>query len=434
MKHLSLTFFFIGLLISINLKAQQNHFIYLQTDNKQPFYLKLNKQVYSSSLSGYLIVPKLKTGVYSLLIGFPKNEWPEQNIHCAVEDKDYGYLLKIFEDKRWGLFNLQSMNILMADEISKKLEPEAEYKSDAFSNMLSTVVNDPTIKQIDPVNTPVKQVGVKNSQVKSVEPAVAVVEKKVEPTIDLVDTIVTKNLAKDNVKDTVVYSATNKVLTNPVIILNESEPVIYLSTISRKKVSKTKKGIELVYVETTNGIQDTILLFISGDKLITETNSNKTVIESAINVNRDTVVNTGIFSSDKKESKFLAIDLPNNASVVLPEKPDSLMLKASKPIAIINSDCKILASNEDFLRLRKKMAGENNADNMIAFARKTFKLKCFTTDQIKNLSVLFLKEMDKYNFFDVAYPFVQDAQNFASLQTQLSDSYYIDRFKVMIRH
>ena len=430
MKHLSLTIIFIGLLISINLKAQQNHFIYLQTDNKQPFYLKLNKQVYSSSLSGYLIVPKLKTGVYSLLIGFPKSEWPEQNIRCAVEDKDYGYLLKIFEDKRWGLFNLQSMNILMADETSKKVEPEAEYKSDAFSNMLSTVVNDPTIKQIDPINTPVKLIGVKNIQAKSEEPAVAVVEKKIEPIIVLVDTIVIKNLAKD----TVTYSATSKGLTKPVIILNEVEPVIYLSTISRKKVSKTKKGIELIYVETTNGIQDTILLFIPGDKVISEINGNKNVIESTIYKNKDTVVNSVILPSDKTESKFLAIDLPNNASILLPEKVDSPKLVALKPVAIINSDCKILASNEDFLRLRKKMAGENQADKMIAFARKTFKLKCFTTDQIKNLSVLFLKDMDKYNFFDVAYPFVPDAQNFVSLQTQLSDNYYIDRFKVMIRH
>ena len=31
------------------LSAQQNHFIYLQTENKQPFYIKLDKKILSST-------------------------------------------------------------------------------------------------------------------------------------------------------------------------------------------------------------------------------------------------------------------------------------------------------------------------------------------------------------------------------------------------
>ena len=46
----------------------------------------------------------------------------------------------------------------------------------------------------------------------------------------------------------------------------------------------------------------------------------------------------------------------------------------------------------------------------------------------------FLKDIGKYNFFDMAYPFVSDSHNFGNLQGQLSDSYYISRFQVMIRH
>jgi hypothetical protein len=101
---------------------------------------------------------------------------------------------------------------------------------------------------------------------------------------------------------------------------------------------------------------------------------------------------------------------------------------------MINSDCKNFATEEDFMKLRKKMVSEDNDDDMIAVAKKSFKTKCFTVDQVKNLSVLFLKDAGKYNFFDMAYPFVSDSHNFTNLQSQLSDSYYISRFQVMIRH
>lgn len=99
-----------------------------------------------------------------------------------------------------------------------------------------------------------------------------------------------------------------------------------------------------------------------------------------------------------------------------------------------NSDCKNFASEDDFIKLRKKMAAEDNDDDMVATARKQFKSKCFTVEQVKNLGVLFLKDEGKYKFFDAAYPFVSDSYNFGTLEIQLSDNYFISRFKAMIRH
>jgi hypothetical protein len=80
------------------------------------------------------------------------------------------------------------------------------------------------------------------------------------------------------------------------------------------------------------------------------------------------------------------------------------------------------------------MAAEENDDDMITIAKKIFKSKCFTTEQVKNLSVLFLKDKGRYDFFDAAYPFVADSNNFTSLENQLTDIYFINRFKVMIKH
>ena len=64
--------------------------------------------------------------------------------------------------------------------------------------------------------------------------------------------------------------------------------------------------------------------------------------------------------------------------------------------------------------------------------KKIFKIKCFSTGYIKNLSTLFLNDQGKYNFFDAAYPYVSDTGIFSTLENQLSDAYYIKRFKAMI--
>ena len=53
--------------------------------------------------------------------------------------------------------------------------------------------------------------------------------------------------------------------------------------------------------------------------------------------------------------------------------------------------------------------------------------------QIKNLSTLFLNDSGKYRFFDLAYGYVSDAEKFSSLQAELKEEYYINRFKAMLR-
>ena len=78
------------------------------------------------------------------------------------------------------------------------------------------------------------------------------------------------------------------------------------------------------------------------------------------------------------------------------------------------------------------MVSETNDDDMIKVAKKTFKSKCFTTEQIKNLSVLFLKDEGKYMFFSAAYQFVSNSEAFNTLEAQLTESEYVIRFRVLI--
>ena len=96
--------------------------------------------------------------------------------------------------------------------------------------------------------------------------------------------------------------------------------------------------------------------------------------------------------------------------------------------------CQTVANNDDFLKLRRKMAARTNDDGMLDEAKKYFKSKCFATEQIKNLSTMFLSNAGKYNFFSAAYNYTTDVENFSSLQSELKDEYYINQFKEMLHN
>lgn len=383
-------------------KAQQNRFIYIQTENRQPFYVKLDKKVFSSSTSGYVIIPQLTDGSYTLQVGFPKNEWAEQAIPCTVDKKDAGYMLKNFGDKGWGLFNLQTLEVLMAGTGNITKAVAVENKKDEFSNLLSNVVNDSTIRQTTvtkPQQTP---------------PAVAVKE----PTTPAP---VVKTVTAPNIK--------------------------------RELYVNGKQGAEMIYTVNNEGKTDTVRILIPADKervrdadpiiappVLKEEKpalkEDKPVVnepEAPIKEEKQPAKEEKpVVKEDKPAPKeqFISMELPNPASkqpeVVTPAQP-------VKKVAMINSNCHNHANEDDFMKIRKKMAAEDNDDDMVAVARKIFKTKCFTTEQIKNLGVLFLKDEGRYKFFDAAYPFVSDTDNFAGLEAQLTEEYYINRFKAMVR-
>ena len=410
-------------------KTQQNHFIYFQTENKQPFYVKLDKKLLSSSASGYLIVPKLQDGAYTLTIGFPKNIWPEQNITCSVNKKDDGYLLKNFGDKGWGLFNLQTLEVVMAAQ--KAAADQAVIlvnKTDDFSKTLTNVINDPSIAKTEEVKPVIKEEIKPVEEIKKEEPVKLVIKEEVKPV---------NETKKEDVKPVI------KEEIKPVEEIKKEDPIKSAPQIIKLLSSTGTNGTEMIYVDVINGKPDTVRLFIPVEITSPAIKPEKKAEEPKVEIKKEEAKNV--------DAKFIDITLPNpNAKVdsatilsepVIITEKKAEVVKASetanenivKPV-MVNSDCKNFATEEDFLKLRKKMAAANNDDDMVAVAKKIFKSKCFTTEQIKNLSVLFLKDEGKYKIFDTAYPFVSDSHNFSTLEAQLTDAYFISRFKVMLRH
>jgi len=361
---------FLFLLFSSGLIAQQNRFIYIQTENKQGFYVKLDKKLFSSSASGYLIIPKLKDGTYELFIGFPKNEWPEQKVTCTINKTDAGFMLKNFGEKGWGLFNLQTMQVLMSEK--KTIDNKAaviEENYDAFSTILADVVNDPSIRQ------------------KSIVQAVT---EEVSPA---------------------------NITAQKAIVKEEAKPVPDKVEISKLIYDNKPDGVTIAYVDVVNGIADTINVFIPAEKGEKTKKSKTEQVKKAAKVEEDLAKNNMQIDSTLKV-----------ANEIVQASRDTVKKKTVKPV-LANTNCKIVASRIDFLNLRTQMTATEDYDDMISLAIRSFKKKCFTTEQVKNLSTLFLRDEGKYKFFNAAYPYVSDSRNFGLLQAQLSDNYFITRFK-----
>ncbi len=435
------------------LSARQNHFIYIQSETNVSFYIKLDNKVHSSTASGYIILPKLSSGEYSLLIGFPKDQWPEQKLTVAVNSKDEGFLLKNFGDKGWGLFNLRNQEVIMSSqETVIENQPLREIKNDLFSNTLADVVNDSSIKQTDiaRIDPPVQLV--ENPEMKTQD-------KQIEQSDSAVVTIIEKP-----VEIIPVNKVSKEPLTDNII---DTASVVVNSPRVRQLLAKTSNdGIDLIYIDESEDVPDTVRLFVGGqrlskkeearllklneakfseDKLLEDRALELTVMgakaaEDSLNLllqKVDNISPTDIAKDNVLEN--LNKDSARQNPVTAVQQPVFIEDKIQKPLnegsaaSMINSDCKKVASDEDYLKLRKKLAAETTNGDMVDAARKFFKTRCFTTEQIKNLSGLFVNDEGKYQFFDAAYAFLYDTDNFSSLEVLLSDSYYINRFRAMIK-
>ncbi|MET0463462.1 MAG: hypothetical protein ABW007_09910 [Chitinophagaceae bacterium] len=476
---------------------QQVYFVYLQSEDGQPFFLKMNEQVRSANASGYLILSGLKDSSYSFSIGFPQNKWPEQTFTLCIRGKDKGFLLKKDDTNNWNLVDLQSEQLIAGENVSGRRSVRTEPKEvSAFTDILSKATDDPSLKErvipikavakadektgqsvpgqkkevatpvIEPVKTELVVTEGQNQGVparvdSSALPAVVEVaeEKKTEEkkadVIDLTakDTLIRRPAVTPPVEVKAVASATEKKDTiagqkvEPAVIASQApdtaskvaaavkkedslnvraetvlaqkkeEPVLpsvevkkeesipvpqqeyKASKVKRRTESSTSEGFGVTYIdEYPDGKNDTIQIFIPNPRSITRN-----------------------IPPPQEDGNFLPMD--SDAKDLTPATKE----KAAK------SDCSSMASETDYLKLRKKMVATDGDDAMLAAAKKVFKGKCFTTEQVKNLGTLFLNDAGRYNFFDAAYLSVSDSGNFSGLETELKDPYYISRFKAMLR-
>lgn len=342
--------------------AQKKHFIYIQAEDKQPFYVMINQKNYSSSVNGHLIIPKLKNGKYFFVAGFPKEKYPEQKFTCVIEDKDQGFVLKQYGNNGWGLFNLINFQSIMANNTEWEKE-KALYDTVKLDD---DVISIASVKQNAGNNVAVVKQTTETQKEAIVETKVDVAPQYITPetereaifAVQKQDIVPTKNLATN----------TNK-------------------GIVKTAHQTSQLGLDEVYIDYTTSPSDTVVLFIPVDNQVTEQQSNAKI---------------------------------NTKSTIKESLGDASQY---------NKSCVYLASESDFGKTRKAMSAETSDDKMISIAKKTFKGKCFTTEQIKNLGLLFLAENNRLNFFKMAKGYTYDLLNFPSLETQFTHPGVIQEFR-----
>ncbi|MEO6612204.1 MAG: hypothetical protein ABIT05_05665 [Chitinophagaceae bacterium] len=472
MKKLQLSFLLS--LAVLTASSQKVYFVYVQSESDQPFFVKMKEKVYSSSGSGYIILSKLLDSTYNFSIGFPQGKWPEQNFSVAINKKDHGYLLKNFGEKGWGLFDLQTLGVQMA--VSGHAGADEKQKTEnkdvsPFTDILSKAADDPSLKEkpvlpkVEEKKTevaiqeiPKKEEPKTESKPVVTKPVVvtetAVVKKEepkpetkepvaIQPAVVTETAVVKKEPeTKTEPKETVAISKPVEVVEQPVVkkeapkvteetVLTKEEPVKAVinetketelpyrsSQIRKMSASPIADGLGLVFIDTyPNGMQDTVSLVIP----------NPMPAVTAVNEEPKPVI---------EEKKFIENISVDSSSHTVPAVVNTYKILSSPPIGSsgINSNCKEIAAESDFFKLRKTMASGKNDEEMLGSAKKYFKTKCFSTTQVKNLSTLFLNDEAKYRFFDLANGRLTDMYNFPALAGELRDEYYINRFRAMIRN
>ncbi len=415
--------------------AQQNRFLYLQTENKQPFYIKIENKLYSSTAAGYLIIPKLIDGSYILKLGFPKNEWAEQNLQININKKDAGFLIKNFGEKGWGLFSWQTMDVLMASNKVNEVTPlETNVKTKDTLTTTKKVFEAPLNIEtvVHQKDTPItyKQA----NEVTSIE-TTAKAKGTLTPPDKVIEVINIETAVSK--KDTAIINNSIEKTPQPVV-KKDVTPIFDRKNNGIVKVLSvwSSEGTELQYIDYTGISPDTIRILIPKEKtvLVVPNPANNIPAQKSNSETKSIPATNG--NAGNEEVKFEAeknLSQTSTQKINANAEKDGVKETATTKVILPNSDCKAIATEDDFLKLRKKMAAEENDDDMVGVARKIFKIKCFTTEHIKNLCVLFLSDQGKYKFFDAAYPFVSDSYNFINLQPQLTDNYFINRFKSMLR-
>ncbi len=444
--------------------SQKVYFVYLQSEQEQPFFVKMDEKIYSSTASGYLILSKLRDSSYTFSVGFPQNKWPEQKFSVAVRSKDHGYLLKHFGEKGWGLFDLQTLGVQMASTENKEIGFKTEKTEvSAFTDILAKAADDSTLRE-KPVIIIAEE---KKPEEKKPEEKIPETVKTETPKIEEIKKVdivkeEPKEPAKDEPKTDIAIKPEEK-KEEPKAELKEQAAVkteeikpapaseYKNSKVTKRSESTTADGVTVSFTDEHSNGADTITILIPNlpaiatqpkeepreEKKFLDIPVEGTVVKKDSVVSQQpTVVSQPVDSLKSAVSQQPAVVsqpvVDTLKSTVSNQQPSEIKpVEATKPV--VKNSCKEVAAETDFMKLRKKMAAETDDDDMVDEARKYFKTKCFTTAQMRNLSVLFLDDLGKYKFFDMAYLFVSDSENFSTLQSELKNEYYINRFKVMLK-
>ena len=387
------------------LAAQDKQVIYIENETRQPFYVQMNGQIYSSTTSGYIVLVQLVKGRYNFVIGFPQDLYPEQPFSVKIDNYDKELTLKKINEKSFALVDMIDSVMLMAGNIADtaaqvEAKPEAPViKKDSIMAFTEPViVKDSALA----INSGVQSAAAKDSTLATaIANQTPLIIKDSTAAIPVKDTVTavnplfiteatTNKTNTDSLKKETPIANVQAVAseTSPIIVPVQNNAPVTNTTVSKtfEKVSKT--GTDLIYVDKSGSTFDTVAIYIP------------------------TTTQTAVKPKVKSAAPALVVPVQTNVT-------------ADKTIPV---PLKPAATTEDFLKTRLDMAGATTEEDMLKAAKISFKTKSFTTEQVKNLGFLFLTEKGKLRFFEMAKPSISDINQFSTLSNQFTQPELIAKF------
>ncbi|PJJ76449.1 uncharacterized protein DUF4476 [Thermoflavifilum aggregans] len=415
---------------------EEKHFVYIQSDQHQLFYVKLNNQIISANPPGYVVLSPVPPGKLDIVIGFPRNEYPEQRYQINLPPhQDKGYLLKRINDREFALYDLHQYT---------ELRPVAIAQGQGFDYPLTSRVD----TQINPG---------KKLQAKSPGPI-----KDTTPDADQIRfrQLLMAAATAGQPEESVSVAHLQKPVSNENTPAPVSEPAT--DTARRQASQEIAKAI---YQPTANQPSDTLQaakpVFTSDTSVYAaipaETNEGDTSMESILQKLRQLA--DKIPSSNRDSLSSSAQEISGEQNVASPSNPiQAASATSSAPqagnqpplqfiqfdttarkqpvrqhIAMINSDCAQVLDEKQFEELRNKVAAQRNDAAMLKVVQRNLKNNCFTTHQVEILVYLFTTESYRYRFVEWVYPHVADSEQFKQLVRIFPDDAYQARFRSLIR-
>jgi hypothetical protein len=402
------------------LKSQHVHFIYIQSDQQQLFYVKKSGEIISSSATGFVILPKLASGTHQFTIGFPKNQWPEYDFQVEVKSADRGFTLKNFDEKGWGLFDLQTAEVIAGRKIEPPRAqpmPEAPKSNDPFSVILASAVGDEGIRETGLIAMTVSKPGPVASKNGTAPP---VVKKEVQP--EEPKAAVTPSSSADKAVTAAPppapkseLPAVAKTETPPVaktelpaVVKNETPPVVKAET--EPPAVKTEVAAQSKPLDEKSANRSAI-------RKISEVRSVKRTELVFLDINGSVTDTVDVIIEDLTTDTKAAVQSGGTPSGGLPNR----------------ANCSGVVTDKEALSLRKKILTKANDEEVISAIMKEVKVKCFTTESLQSLSYVFVSDAMRYRLFEEAYPYIYDPANYGNLERLLNTEEYLVRFRALIK-
>ncbi len=266
--------------------AQENFFVLIQTENNQPFYVKMGDKSLSSNAKGRLILSQLKGGSQRIIIGSPQQLFPEQLYTLDIDQKDLEFQLKDLGEKGWGLFNPQTLELKTADKAPPPVSVHNEgiKKDDAFSQLMAGVVGDTAVMY----NTYAMEEALKDSPVVKSPPGPdantiaaqtgsARTDSAGRPDLNMPVASHTTPSSTDTATVATLPSGTHPQITSSPVTAHsagKSRPPVSTTaypagTIDKLSERKTPKGLRIAFADRPTGKKaDTVIIIIPLDTTI----------------------------------------------------------------------------------------------------------------------------------------------------------------------